>query len=151
MKVVLQRVAKASVSVDGNVVGEIGQGYLLRLGAEDSDTEEIVDKMMDKICRLRIFRDEEGKTNRSLADVDGEILVISQFTLYADCRKGNRPSFIRAGAPEKAEALYERALERCRLHARRVEHGVFGAEMQVSLINDGPFTLTLDSGELGIR
>ena len=93
MKVVLQRVTKASVSVDGSVVGEIGQGYLLLLGAEDSDTEEIVDKMMDKICRLRIFRDEEGKTNRSLADVDGEILVISQFTLYADCRKGNRPSF----------------------------------------------------------
>ena len=113
MKVVLQRVAKASVSVDGSVVGEIGQGYLLLLGAEDSDTEEIVDKMMDKICRLRIFRDEEVKTNRSLADVDGEILVISQFTLYADCRKGNRPSFIRAGAPEKAEALYERALELC--------------------------------------
>ena len=148
MKVVLQRVTKASVSVDGSVVGEIGQGYLLLLGAEDSDTEEIVDKMMDKICRLRIFRDEEGKTNRSLADVDGEILVISQFTLYADCRKGNRPSFIKAGAPDEANRLYEYFMDCCREHVAVVERGQFGADMKVELVNDGPFTLMLDTQEL---
>lgn len=105
MRVVLQRVKEAKVSVEGRVVGAIGTGYLLLLGAEQEDTEETADRMMDKICRLRIFQDESGKTNRSLADVGGEILVVSQFTLYADCKKGNRPSFIKAGAPDRAKAL----------------------------------------------
>lgn len=148
MRVVLQRVKEAKVSVEGQIVGAIGPGYLLFLGAEQEDTEETVDRMMDKICRLRIFQDDNGKTNRSLADVGGEILVVSQFTLYADCKKGNRPSFTKAGAPEQAKALYEHAIERCQLHADKVEQGVFGADMEVELVNDGPFTLMLDSREL---
>lgn len=150
MRIVLQRVQNASVSVDGEVTGAIGQGFLALLGAEEEDTEEITDKMVDKMCRLRIFQDSGGKTNLSLADVGGGLLVVSQFTLYADCRKGNRPSFIRAGNPEKARRLYEHALDRCRLHVGKVEHGIFGADMKVSLVNDGPFTIVLDSRELFI-
>lgn len=148
MKVVLQRVSRASVSVEGQQTGAIGRGFLLLLGVSDSDTEAIADKMTDKICKLRIFEDENGKTNLSLADVGGELLVVSQFTLYADCRKGNRPSFTRAGAPQQAEALYEYFLKRCREKIAVVEHGVFGAHMEIELVNDGPFTLALDSGEL---
>lgn len=151
MRIVLQRVAEAGVSVDGKEVGAIGRGFLLLTGVSDEDTEEVADRMADKICRLRIFADENGKTNLSLADVGGEILVVSQFTLYADCRKGNRPGFARAGAPDHARRLYERLVERCRGYAGRVEHGIFGADMEVRLVNDGPFTLVLDSGELGIR
>ena len=150
MRIVLQRVQNASVSVEGEVTGAIGQGFLALLGAEEEDTEEITDKMVDKMCRLRIFEDSGGKTNLSLADVGGELLVVSQFTLYADCRKGNRPSFIKAGNPEKARRLYEHALDRCRLHVGKVEHGIFGADMKVSLVNDGPFTIVLDSRELFI-
>lgn len=149
MKAVLQRVAKAQVDVEGKTVGKIGQGFLILLGAEDSDTVETADRMADKICKLRIFKDENGKTNRSLADVGGQLLVVSQFTLYADCKKGNRPSFIKAGNPEHAERLYEHVIERCRVYVRKVESGIFGAEMEVSLVNDGPFTLVLDSRELG--
>lgn len=151
MKAVVQRVREAQVTVDGSVTGAIGRGFLILLAAGQGDTEEITDKMIDKICKLRIFEDENGKTNLSLADVDGELLVVSQFTLYADCKKGNRPSFIKAGEPDMANRLYEHALSRCRLHAKKVEHGIFGADMKVSLVNDGPFTLTLDSEELGIR
>ena len=114
----------------------------------DGDTRELTEKMADKICRLRIFEDENGKTNLSLADVGGELLVISQFTLYADCRKGNRPSFVKAGAPQMAEKLYEHVLARCREQADVVEKGQFGADMKVELLNDGPFTLMLDSEEL---
>lgn len=149
MKVVLQRVASAQVSVDGEIVGRIGHGFLLLLGVEDCDTIQIADRMVDKICKLRIFQDENGKTNLSLADVDGQLLVISQFTLYADCRKGNRPSFVKAGKPEHANALYEHVVERCREYVGTVEHGIFGADMQVELVNEGPFTLALDSHELG--
>lgn len=148
MRIVLQRVQEASVTVDQKVTGAIGKGFLVLLGAEEEDTEEIADKMVDKMCKLRIFQDSQGKTNLSLADVGGELLVVSQFTLYADCRKGNRPSFVRAGNPEKARHLYEHALERCRLHVGKVEHGIFGADMKVSLVNDGPFTIVLDSREL---
>lgn len=148
MRVVLQRVKKARVTAEGEAAGRIGAGYLLLLGVEEEDTVEVADRMIDKICRLRIFQDENGKTNRSLADVGGEILVVSQFTLYADCRKGNRPSFTKAGSPDKARALYEHALDRCRLYADKVEHGVFGAYMEVELVNDGPFTLMLDSRQL---
>lgn len=148
MKVVLQRVSKAEVSVDGNVVGSIERGFLLLLGVGDTDTTEIAERMVDKICKLRIFEDENGKTNLSLADVDGQLLIVSQFTLYADCKKGNRPSFIRAGAPKLAKELYEYAIARFQERVMTVECGSFGAHMEVSLVNDGPFTLVLDSGEL---
>ena len=148
MKIVLQRVTQASVTVDGQVIGKIGQGFLVLLGVCDTDTEAIADKMVDKLCKLRIFQDDQGKTNLSLADVGGELLVVSQFTLYADCRKGNRPSFIKAGAPQMAESLYKHFMERCRTHVDVVENGRFGADMKVELLNDGPFTLMLDSQEL---
>ena len=148
MRAVVQRVSRAQVSVDGEVLGRIGKGFLILLGVSGEDTEEMADRMADKICRLRIFEDENGKTNCSLTDVGGALLVISQFTLYADCRKGNRPSFIKAGAPEMAEALYEHFMERCRTHVDQVEKGRFGADMKVELLNDGPFTLMLDSAEL---
>ena len=148
MKIVLQRVTQASVTVDGQVIGKIGQGFLVLLGVCDTDTEAIADKMVDKLCKLRIFQDDQGKTNLSLADVGGELLVVSQFTLYADCRKGNRPSFIKAGTPQMAESLYKHFMERCRTHVDVVEKGRFGADMKVELLNDGPFTLMLDSQEL---
>lgn len=148
MRAVVQRVTRASVSVDGEMLGQIGKGFMILLGVADGDTAELADKLADKICRLRIFEDENGKTNLSLADVGGELLVISQFTLYADCHKGNRPSFIKAGAPQMAEALYDHFMERCREHVDVVEKGRFGADMKVELLNDGPFTLMLDSNEL---
>ena len=148
MRAVVQRVTQASVTVDGELLGRIGKGLLILLGVADGDTRELTEKMADKICRLRIFEDENGKTNLSLADVGGELLVISQFTLYADCRKGNRPSFVKAGAPQMAEKLYEHFLARCREQADVVEKGQFGADMKVELLNDGPFTLMLDSEEL---
>ena len=148
MRTVVQRANHASVKVDGQTIGEIGKGFLILLGVAEEDDEAIADKMADKICRLRIFEDENGKTNLSLADVSGEILVVSQFTLYADCKKGNRPSFVKAGNPEKANRLYEYFMKRCQTHVQTVEHGQFGADMKVELLNDGPFTLMLDSKEL---
>ena len=148
MRTVVHRVTHASVKVDGQTIGEIGKGFLILLGVAEEDDEAIADKMADKICRLRIFEDENGKTNLSLADVSGEILVVSQFTLYADCKKGNRPSFVKAGNPEKANRLYEYFMKRCQTHVQTVEHGQFGADMKVELLNDGPFTLMLDSKEL---
>lgn len=148
MRAVVQRVYHACVRVEGEIIGEIGKGFLIFLGAADTDTEAAADKMADKICKLRIFEDEHGKTNLSLADVGGEILVVSQFTLYADCHKGNRPSFVKAGAPRMAEALYERFMEHCRAYVDVVEKGRFGADMKVELLNDGPFTLMLDSEDL---
>ncbi len=148
MKAVLQRVSRAAVAVDGQTTGKIGKGFLILLGVSNEDSEETGKKMADKICRLRIFQDENGKTNLSLADVGGGVLVVSQFTLYADCKKGNRPSFIKAGAPDHANRIYEYFMECCREHVNQVEHGVFGADMQIELVNDGPFTLALDSTEL---
>ena len=148
MRAVLQVVDRAEVTVDDRPVGAIKKGFLILLGVEDEDTEELTDKMMDKICKLRIFEDENGKTNLSLADVGGEILMVSQFTLYADCRKGNRPSFVKAGVPDYANKLYEHACERCRQNGFKVEQGEFGAYMKISLVNDGPFTLMLDSATL---
>ena len=144
MRAVLQRVTRASVTVDGEVLGKIGKGFMILLGVENSDTEEITDKMADKICKLRIFEDENGKTNLSLADVGGELLVISQFTLYADCKKGNRPSFVKAGQPKLANELYEYIIAECS-KLINVQTGIFGADMKVELENDGPFTIMLDS------
>lgn len=148
MKFVLQRVEKAQVEVGGEIVGKIGKGYLLLVGVTESDTVDIADKMIEKVSRLRIFEDENGKINQSIDQIGGEILVISQFTLCADCRKGNRPSFVNAGNPEMAESLYEHILVRCQELFKNTQHGIFGAEMKVSLTNDGPFTLVLDSNEI---
>ena len=148
MKFVIQRVTNANVKVDGEVIGEIGKGFLVLIGIADSDTDEIADKMVAKMLKLRIFDDENGKTNLSIDDVGGELLLISQFTLYADCKKGNRPSFFHAGGPEMASAMYDSIIEKCRKHGYKTECGSFGAEMKVSLLNDGPFTIVLDSDEL---
>lgn len=144
MRAVLQRVSRASVTADGVVTGAIGPGFLVFLGVSDEDSEAAAERMADKICKLRIFADEHGKTNLSLADVGGELLVVSQFTLYADCHKGNRPSFIRAGSPEAAERLYEYFSDCCRNYVTHVAQGSFGADMKVELLNDGPFTLVLE-------
>lgn len=145
MKIVIQRVLEASVSIEGEVKGNIQKGLLLLVGVGSEDTKEIAEKFIDKIIKLRIFEDEDGKTNLSLQDVEGELLVISQFTLYADCRKGNRPSFINAASPNMAEEIYEYILKLCQEKLGKVEHGQFGADMKVSLINDGPFTIVLDN------
>lgn len=148
MRFVIQRVKEASVRVNRHVIGEIEKGYLVLIGVSDSDTEAVADKMIKKMIGLRIFEDENGKTNLSLADVEGSLLLVSQFTLYANCKKGNRPSFIEAGAPDRANELYEYIVRECRKSAARVQTGEFGAEMEVGLINDGPFTILLDSETL---
>ena len=148
MRFVIQRVKHASVTVGGEVVGKIGRGYMVLIGACDADDEAIADKMVDKMIKLRINRDAEGKTNLSLADVDGELLLVSQFTLYANCKKGNRPSFVDAGSPDHANALYEYIIEKCRERVPVVQTGSFGEEMAVELLNDGPFTIILDSNKL---
>ena len=148
MKFVIQRVTHADVVVDGNELGRIGKGFMVLIGVSKEDDRAIADKMVDKMIKLRIFEDENGKTNLSLDDVSGELLLISQFTLYANCKKGNRPSFIDAGAPDEANALYEYIIERCKERVNVVERGEFGADMKVSLLNDGPFTIVLDSSEI---
>ncbi len=148
MKFVIQRVTHASVSVDGKTIGKINKGFLVLVGVSDSDTKEKADKLVDKLCGLRIFEDTEGKTNLSITDVNGEFLVISQFTLYADCRKGNRPSFTNAGKPDFANEMYEYVMEGIKQKGFHVEHGSFGADMKVELLNDVPFTIILDSDEL---
>lgn len=144
MKAVIQRVRNAEVKVEGKTTGEIGQGLLVLLGVGPEDTEKIADELVQKICKLRIFRDAEEKMNLSVKDIDGEILVVSQFTLYADCQKGNRPSFVNAAPPDKAEQLYEYFKEQCRKEVKKVGSGIFGAEMKVSLLNDGPVTIILE-------
>jgi len=144
MRFLVQRVTEAAVAIDGQTVGKIGKGFLVLIGACDSDTEETADLYVRKLLGLRIFEDADGKTNLSLHDVNGELLLVSQFTLYANCRKGNRPSFTDAGSPEHAGALYEYIVKKCREAGFRVETGEFGAEMKVSLVNDGPFTIMLD-------
>lgn len=148
MKFVIQRVTHASCTVDGNVTGEIKQGFLVFIGISDTDSEEIADKMIKKLIHLRIFTDSEGKTNLSLEDVSGELLLISQFTLYADCKKGNRPSFVKAGSPDHANQLYEYITTSCEKQIPVVRRGIFGADMKISLTNDGPFTVILDSAEI---
>ena len=148
MKFVIQRVLESSVKVDGDTIGQIGKGFMVLIGVGQDDNKEIADKMVKKMVGLRIFEDENGKTNLSLADVNGELLLISQFTLYANCKKGNRPSFIESGAPDMAEDLYEYIIAKCKESVSVVERGSFGADMKVSLVNDGPFTIVLDSEKL---
>ena len=148
MKFVIQRVLESSVKVDGNTIGQIGKGFMVLIGVGQEDTKEVADKMVKKMIGLRIFEDENGKTSLSLSDVNGELLLISQFTLYANCKKGNRPSFTESGAPDLAEELYEYIIDKCKESVPVVEQGSFGADMKVSLINDGPFTIVLDSEKL---
>lgn len=148
MRFVIQRVTESNVKVDGKVIGQIGKGFMVLIGVADSDTKEIADKMVKKMTGLRIFEDEEGKTNLSLDAVGGELLLISQFTLYANCKKGNRPSFVEAGKPDMAEELYEYIISKCKEQIPVVERRMFGADMKVSLVNDGPFTIVLDSDRL---
>ena len=150
MKAAIQRLKNASVEVEGKTVGEIGQGLLVFLGVGQEDNEKVAQKIVDKISGMRIFEDEDGKTNLSSADIGAEILVISQFTLYANCRKGNRPSFIEAAPPDMANELYEYTVSLLREKFKKTETGIFGADMKVSLLNDGPFTIVLDSKELAI-
>ncbi|MCD8053811.1 MAG: D-tyrosyl-tRNA(Tyr) deacylase [Lachnospiraceae bacterium] len=148
MRAVVTRVTEASVSIEGEVRGQIGQGFLVLLGVAPQDTEAQAKRLADKICALRVFSDEEERMNRNLASVGGEILVVSQFTLFANCKKGNRPSFVKAAGPDVAIPMYERFMELCREHGFHVEHGEFGAIMQVASVNDGPVTIVMDTDEL---
>ena len=148
MKAVLQVVSHASVRVDGQLTGQIGTGLLVFLGVAEEDEQADLDKIVKKVTELRIFKDDAGKTNLSLQDVNGELLVVSQFTLLADCKKGRRPSFVKAGNPQKAEEMYEEFIRVCKEKVPKVEHGIFGADMKVELQNEGPFTIVLDSKEL---
>lgn len=148
MRFVIQRVLESSVRVEGKTVGQIGKGFMVLMGVGKDDTEEIADKMIKKLIGMRIFEDENGKTNLDLESVGGSLLIISQFTLYADCKRGNRPGFSDAGAPDLAERLYEYVISECKKSIPEVEGGVFGADMKVSLVNDGPFTVVLDSDRL---
>ncbi|MGN0143134.1 MAG: D-aminoacyl-tRNA deacylase [Roseburia sp.] len=148
MKFVIQRVTSASCMVEGQITGEIHQGFLVLIGIAADDSREIADKMIKKLIGLRIFEDAAGKTNLALHDVNGELLLISQFTLYADCKKGNRPSFTNAGNPDMAKELYQYIIDRCKQEVPVVEQGIFGADMKISLLNDGPFTIVLDSREI---
>jgi len=148
MKFVIQNVNYASVKVDGEIVGKIDQGFMVLIGIAQDDTREIADKLVRKMVGLRIFADENGKTNLSLSDVGGSLLLVSQFTLYADCKKGNRPSFTNAGAPDMANELYEYIIEKSKETIPNVQKGIFGAHMEVELLNNGPFTIVLDSRDL---
>lgn len=148
MRFVIQRVNHASVEVDGSIVGKIDKGFMVLIGIADSDTKELADRFVKKLIGLRIFEDENGKTNLALGDVGGSLLLVSQFTLYADCKKGNRPSFTNAGKPDFANEMYEYIIEECKKQVSAVEKGVFGAYMKVDLENDGPFTVIFDSNEM---
>lgn len=148
MRFVVQRVTHASVTVNSQVIGKIGNGFMVLIGVADTDTREIADKMVKKLLGLRIFEDENGKTNLDIHTVGGELLLISQFTLYANCRHGNRPSFIEAGKPDMANEMYEYIIAKCKEQVPVVEKGEFGADMKVELLNDGPFTILLDSDQL---
>lgn len=148
MRFLIQNVQNASVKVDGEVIGSIQKGFVVFIGINQTDSVEIADKMVHKLLNLRVFKDDQGKTNVSLSDVSGSLLLVSQFTLYADCRHGNRPSFTKAGVPDVAEQLYEYIIQKCKESGLTVETGSFGADMKVELINDGPFTIMLDSEEI---
>ncbi len=150
MRFVIQCVDNAAVEIDGKTAGKIGKGFLVLAGISEKDTRQTADRMLEKMLKLRIFEDENGKTNLNLASVGGQILIVSQFTLYADCRKGNRPSFVKAGSPLHAEELYNYLIEKCEeLTGIRPQTGEFGAFMKVKLTNNGPFTMLMDSDELG--
>ena len=148
MRFVIQRVMNSKVTIDGKIRGQIGKGFMVLIGVGEGDTVETADKMIHKMINLRIFEDENGKTNLGLKDVSGSLLLISQFTLYADCKRGNRPSFIEAGKPDMANEMYEYIIEKCRESVDEVQTGEFGADMKVQLLNDGPFTILLDSDQL---
>ena len=148
MRFIIQRVSNSKVTIDNEIRGQIGKGFMVLIGVGERDTKEIADKMIHKMIHLRIFEDENGKTNLGLKDVGGSLLLISQFTLYADCKRGNRPSFVKAGAPDMAKELYEYIISKCKEEIEIVEQGEFGADMKVELLNDGPFTVLLDSDEL---
>ena len=148
MRFIIQRVANSKVTIDHVVRGQIGKGFMVLIGIADEDTEEIADKMIRKMIQLRIFEDENGKTNLALKDVGGSLLLISQFTLYADCRKGNRPSFVHAGKPAMASRMYDYIVAQCKEQIPDTGCGIFGADMKISLLNDGPFTILLDSEEI---
>ena len=148
MRFIIQRVNEAKVEVDNKTVGSIKKGFLVLIGVSGTDNEEIADKMIKKLIGLRIFEDENGKTNLDLSSVGGSLLLISQFTLYADCRHGNRPGFTDAGSPDLANSLYEYIISKCKESISNVQTGIFGADMKVSLVNDGPFTIILDSNDL---
>lgn len=148
MRFLIQRVSQARVTIDDNIVGAIDRGLCVFVGISNTDTQETADKMLRKLINLRIFNDENDKTNLNLSSVEGGLLIISQFTLYADCKHGNRPSFIDAGKPDIAKNLYEYIISKCKESVPKVEHGEFGADMKVSIINDGPFTIWLDSDTL---
>lgn len=148
MKFVIQRVEKASIKINGEAGGSIGKGFVVLIGIGNSDTKDIADKFIRKLINMRIFEDKNGKTNLSLHDVNGDLLLVSQFTLYADCKKGNRPSFTKAGNPEEAEKLYDYIVSECRKEFPDLRTGSFGADMKVSLVNDGPFTIILDDSIL---
>lgn len=148
MRAVVQRVRQAQVDVDGQTIGKIGQGYLILLGVGQDDGPAQIERLWTKILKMRIFEDQNGKTNLSLADVQGQVLVVSQFTLYANCKKGNRPSFTEAGKPDVADQLYQQFVARAKQDVQIVETGRFGAMMDVSLVNDGPFTICLDTDQL---
>lgn len=150
MRFVIQRVTSASVAVDGQTIGAIDKGFLVLIGVAADDTRQVADKMIKKLLGMRIFDDENDKINLSLADVGGQLLLVSQFTLYADCKKGNRPSFTAAGAPDMANEMYEYIVDQCKAAGYFVQTGSFGADMKVSLLNDGPFTIILDSKDLSI-
>lgn len=151
MKFVIQRVTSAQVDIDGVTVGKIGHGLMVLIGVSHSDDEAVADKMVDKLLKLRIFDDSEGKTNLSSSDINGEFLLVSQFTLYADCKKGNRPSFTDAGAPQMASNLYEYIIKKVSDAGFVTQRGEFGADMKVSLVNDGPFTIVMDSEQMGFH
>ena len=148
MRFVIQRVMNSKVTIDGKIRGQIGNGFMVLIGVGEGDTVETADKMIHKMINLRIFEDENGKTNLGLKDVSGSLLIISQFTLYADCKRGNRPSFVKAGDPDMAKSLYEYIISKCKNEIEVVEQGEFGANMKVELVNDGPFTVLLDSDKL---
>ena len=148
MRLLIQRAKNASVKVNGEVTGQIDNGFVVFLGVSDTDTKDIADRMAKKLIGLRIFEDENGKTNLSIKDVSGDLLIISQFTLYADCRKGNRPSFTNAGKPDMASDLYDYFCDICSAEVPHVGRGIFGEDMKVELLNDGPFTIWLDSDEI---